>query len=173
MPSVETTMSKRLETPGATGWARSAQPGDPNKHFIITEGNRPWKLKTDTTDWGPEDIERNKTGRTVDERIADQDLMDVIDIPWGEVRDPHSLEQQPTLKHRQMIVQIDDRAGGTRPMAQSPYRFSNASSGVRGPAAHRGEHNRAVLKDWLQWSDGEINELIAASLLTASDAVTE
>ncbi len=101
------------------------------------------------------------------------ELMDVIDIPWGEVRDPHSLEQQPTLKHRKMIVQIDDRAGGTRPMAQSPYRFSNASSGVRGPAAHRGEHNRAVLKDWLQWSDGEINELVAASLLTASDAVKE
>ena len=98
------------------------------------------------------------------------ELMDVIDIPWGEVRDPHDLELQPTLKHRQMIVQIDDRAGGTRPMAQSPYRFSNASSGVRGPSAHRGEHNRAVLQDWLQWSDGEINDLFAASLLTASDA---
>jgi predicted TIM-barrel fold metal-dependent hydrolase len=41
--------------------------------FIITEGNRPWKIKTDTTDWGPEDIERNKTGRSVGERLADQD----------------------------------------------------------------------------------------------------
>jgi len=99
------------------------------------------------------------------------ELMDVIDIPWGEVRDPHNLDQQTTLKHREMIVQIDDRAGGTRPMAQSPYRFSSASSGVRGPAAHRGEHNRVVLKDWLQWSDGEIDELVAADLLTASDVV--
>ena len=90
MPSVETTMSKRLETPGADGWNRSAHPGDPDKYFIvsadchanepkdwvksriapeylkrlprlemrdgqafiITEGNRPWKIKTDTTDWG-------------------------------------------------------------------------------------------------------------------------
>lgn len=97
------------------------------------------------------------------------ELMDVIDIPWGEVRDPHNLEQQPTLKHREMIVQIDDRAGGTRPMAQSPYRFSNASSGVRGPAAHRGEHNQVVLKDWLQWSDADIHGLVASSVLTASD----
>ncbi|MDA1074407.1 MAG: CoA transferase [Proteobacteria bacterium] len=100
-------------------------------------------------------------------------LMDVIDIPWGEVRDPHNLEAQPTLKHRKMIVQIDDRAGGTRPIAQSPYRFSDASSGVRGPAAHRGEHNREVLQDWLQWSDGEINDLVAESLLSASDAGKE
>ena len=37
--------------------------------FIITEGNRPWKIKTDTTDWGPEDIERNKTGHTTAERL--------------------------------------------------------------------------------------------------------
>ena len=94
MPSVETTMARRLDTPGAENWTRSARPDDPNKYFIvssdchanepkdwvksriaeeyrvrlprlevvdgqafiITEGNRPWKLKTDTTDWGPDSI---------------------------------------------------------------------------------------------------------------------
>ncbi|MGB5644742.1 MAG: CoA transferase, partial [Gammaproteobacteria bacterium] len=88
------------------------------------------------------------------------ELMDVIDIPWGQVRDPHDLEAQATLKHRGMIVQIDDRAGGTRPVADSPYRFSQAKSGVRGPAAHRGEHNRPVLKDWLGLADAEIDARI-------------
>jgi crotonobetainyl-CoA:carnitine CoA-transferase CaiB-like acyl-CoA transferase len=94
-------------------------------------------------------------------------LMDEMDIPWGEVRDPAHLEQQPTLKSRGMIVQIDDRAGGTRPIAQSPYRFSDASSGVRGPAAHRGEHNRDVLKDWLNLADAEIEGLMMANILSA------
>ena len=117
MPSVETTMAKRTQTPGAQDWARSAHPDSSNKYFmvssdchanepkdwvksriepeylkrlprlemkdgqafIITEGNRPWKIKTDTTDWGPEDIERNKTGRNVAERIVDQDR-DGIDL---------------------------------------------------------------------------------------------
>lgn len=356
MPSVETTMARRRETPGAQNWARSAHPDSPNKYFmvssdchanepkdwvksriepeylerlprlemkdgqafIITEGNRPWKIKTDTTDWGPEDIERNKTGCNVAERIVDQnrdgidlevvfgnkgihafgtndpgfsmamckcwndwaheefgahqdrilpmaqiptldvkaaikevervaklgfrditipvkpeygptgmdqrnynqlefeplwaaiadadlpltihvstgrdpraasgpggadletkialreqaiedrlrecetpqqfsELMDTIDIPWGQVRDPHDLEAQATLKHRGMIVQIDDRAGGTRQVADSPYRFSQAKSGVRGPAAHRGEHNRSVMKDWLGLTDAQID----------------
>jgi|TARA_B100000315_G_scaffold251066_1_gene285225 crotonobetainyl-CoA:carnitine CoA-transferase CaiB-like acyl-CoA transferase len=93
------------------------------------------------------------------------ELMDTIDMPWGQVRDPHDLEEQPTLKHRRMIVQIDDRAGGVRPIADSPYRFSNASSGVRGPAAHRGEHNRQVLKDWLGLSDAKIEARVESSML--------
>ncbi|MEE8475407.1 MAG: amidohydrolase, partial [Myxococcota bacterium] len=117
MPSVETTLAKRTETPGAEGWARTARADDPNKYFvvsadchaneprnwvksridpayrdrlphlevrngesfIITEGNRPWKIRTDNTDWGPEDILRNKTGYTADERIADQDR-DGVDV---------------------------------------------------------------------------------------------
>jgi CoA:oxalate CoA-transferase len=91
------------------------------------------------------------------------ELMNTIDIPWGQVRDPHELEAQATLTHRGMIVQIDDRAGGTRPVADSPYRFSQAKSGVRGPAAHRGEHNRPVLKDWLGLADTEIDAWIESS----------
>ena len=52
--------------------------------FIITDGNRPWKIKTDTTDWGPEDIERNKTGYTVEERLRDQDRDGVdVEIVFG------------------------------------------------------------------------------------------
>ena len=91
------------------------------------------------------------------------ELMDTIDIPWGQVRDPHDLEAQATLKHRGMIVQIDDRAGGTRPVADSPYRFSQAKSGVRGPAAHRGEHNRPILKDWLGLADTDIDARIEST----------
>lgn len=100
-------------------------------------------------------------------------LMDALDIPWGEVRDPKNLQQQPTLASRNMLVQIDDRAGGTRPMADSPYRFSNASSGVRGPAAHRGEHNQEILEDWLQLSPEKINDLIESGSLKSGSNESE
>ena len=36
MPTVATTMSKRLETPGADGWDRNANPGDANKYFMVS-----------------------------------------------------------------------------------------------------------------------------------------
>ena len=92
-------------------------------------------------------------------------LMEVLDIPWGEVRDPRRLGDQPTLLHRGTVVQVDDRAGGLQPVMQSPYRFSNARSGVRGPAALQGEHNAQVLEDWLGWPTDRIEALVEAGAL--------
>ena len=62
-------------------------------------------------------------------------------------------------------MQIDDRAGGTRPVTQSPYRFSAAKSGVRGPAPHRGEHNVEVLAGWLNKTADEVGELHTQGVL--------
>ena len=71
-------------------------------------------------------------------------------IAWGDVRTAEDIREQPTVRQREMIVEIDARAGGTRPVVQSPYRFSNAESGVRGPAPWQGEHNEEVLREWLE-----------------------
>jgi crotonobetainyl-CoA:carnitine CoA-transferase CaiB-like acyl-CoA transferase len=90
---------------------------------------------------------------TLDTRDKLDQVMKTLNIAWGEIRDPATLEEQITVKARGSITQIDDRQGGTRPITQSPYRFSNADSGVRGPASHRGEHNNQVIKDWLGRED--------------------
>lgn len=84
------------------------------------------------------------------------EAMETVNIAWGEVRDATNLRDSPTIAHRGTIFEIDDRAGGTRPLTQSPYRFSNARSEVRGVAPHRGEHNREILKDWLGLDDAAI-----------------
>lgn len=70
-------------------------------------------------------------------------------IAWARYNTPAEALQTPTAKHRQVVAQIDDRAGGTRGVIQTPYRFSNYESGVRGTAAYRGEHNDEVLREWL------------------------
>ena len=78
---------------------------------------------------------------------------------WGDVRTAEAIREQPTVRHRGTIVQVDDRAGGTRPVVGSPYRFSAAESGIRRPAPWRGEHNEEVLREWLgdttssRWSE--------------------
>ena len=91
--------------------------------------------------------------------------MATMNLAWGVVRDPGDIHEQATAAHRGAIVEIDDRAGGTRPVTQSPYRFSGADSGVRGPAPHRGEHNREVLADWLALSSDEIAQLEVRAVL--------
>ena len=95
----------------------------------------------------------------LDTWAAVEETMAKMNLAWGRVRDPATLQQQPTIASRKAITEIDDRFGGTRPITQSPYRFSGARSGVRGPAPHRGEHNGAVLEDWLRKSPAQISQL--------------
>ena len=85
--------------------------------------------------------------------------MKSMNVAWGGVRSPENLREQLTIIKRGSITDIDDRNGGTRPITQSPYRFSAAKSGVRGPAAHRGEHFDEILKDWLSMTDQNISQL--------------
>jgi crotonobetainyl-CoA:carnitine CoA-transferase CaiB-like acyl-CoA transferase len=75
--------------------------------------------------------------------------LDAMNIAWGDVRRSEDAGEQPTARHRGAIIQVDDRAGGTRPVVQSPYRFSDAQSGLRRPAPWKGEHNAEVLEEWL------------------------
>ncbi|MFM8355386.1 MAG: CaiB/BaiF CoA transferase family protein [Gammaproteobacteria bacterium] len=100
------------------------------------------------------------------------EVMARMNVAWGEVRGAETLRDQATVRHRHSIVDVDDRAGGTRPVVQSPYRFSRASSGVRGPAPHRGEHNAAVLLDWLGYARADVAALAAAGVLQ-SDGLAE
>ncbi|HEV8165544.1 MAG TPA: CoA transferase, partial [Actinomycetota bacterium] len=101
--------------------------------------------------------------------LADWDAVETamaaMNVAWGQVRPGARLADQPTIRHRGSIAQVDDRAGGTRPIPQSPYRFSDAVSEVRGPAPHRGEHNDAVLGEWLGKAAGDIAALYAAGVL--------
>ncbi len=90
-----------------------------------------------------------------------------MNLAWGQVREGATLAEQPTLAHRRSIVELDDGEGGTRPIPQSPYRFSAAKSGVRGTAPHQGEHNAEVLAQWLGASADETAMLEAAGVLIA------
>ena len=96
---------------------------------------------------------------------AVEEAMAQMNLAWGQVRSPVALHEQPTLAARGAITEVDDRAGGTRPITQSPYRFSAARSGVRGPAPHRGEHNIEVLQDWLGRSAAQVQALHGSGVL--------
>ena len=93
------------------------------------------------------------------------EAMAAINIPWGDVRDPAEAMSQPTLQARGTFIGIDDRSGSTRVVAQSPYHFSDAVSGVRGVVASRGENNTQVLTDWLGMTEEEVEQLKAKGVI--------
>lgn len=115
---------------------------------------------------------RDAVGRyiqTLDSAEKFGEVMTALNIPWAEVRNAEFIQEQVTVKARGSIVQIDDRNGGTRPITQSPYRFSAADSGVRGPASHRGEHNSEVLAEWLSKPQTDVDTLLDNGVLLFED----
>ena len=73
----------------------------------------------------------------------------------------------PLAKERDLLVEVDDRRGGTRPLVRSPARFSSSRNEIRGRAARRGEHNREVLAEVLGYDEKKIQELEDREIISA------
>lgn len=149
---------------------------------LMISGDLRWIWKQLTAHYGIEDP--TPPGATLDEKIAARnaaaraflaglpdraavvEAMDRMNLAYGEVKTSRrGVAESPTLQARESIVEVSDRAGGTRKVFRSPYRFTRSESGVRGHAPHRGEHNRSVLADWLQLESTAIAELEAGGVL--------
>jgi crotonobetainyl-CoA:carnitine CoA-transferase CaiB-like acyl-CoA transferase len=103
--------------------------------------------------------------RSFPDRAALVKELDRANLAWGDVRTTTDAYATEHARARGVAPELDDRGGGTRPVVRAPYRFSNAESGTRAGAAYRGEHNRAVLAEWLGMSAAEIGVLAEAAVL--------
>ena len=68
---------------------------------------------------------------------------------------------------RGAVVDVSDRAGGTFRLPNSPWRFSEAETGVTGVPAYRGEHNREVCSELLGLDDARIDALEQSAVLSS------
>ncbi|MEY2470411.1 MAG: hypothetical protein QOF21_3109 [Actinomycetota bacterium] len=93
--------------------------------------------------------------------------LDKAGLAYGPVRTQRDVVRSPTATARGSVAQIDDNSGtgATRGVAQTPYRFSNAESGVRAAAPHRGQHNAEVLREWAGLDDEAIIGLVNDGVL--------
>lgn len=108
---------------------------------------------------------------SLDDEQAVVGVFEKMNMAWGHVRASRQLTSvSETIRARDSIVEVDDRAGGTRPVVQSPYRFKEADSGARGPAPHRGEHNAVILREWLELDEAEIEALVESGVLLADQS---
>lgn len=87
--------------------------------------------------------------RGLPDRAAVIAAFDTANLAWADVRDCGEVLESPTLVHRNTMVDVDDRAGGTRKVVRNPYRMSTIDFSDVGVAAFRGEHNAEVLDEWL------------------------
>ena len=78
-------------------------------------------------------------------------------------------DRQGSIDGRQILTTVDDRAGGERRITNTPYKFSAAEAGVRGPAPYRGEHNYEAVADWLGDAAPDVEGLHDSGVLLQDD----
>ena len=66
-----------------------------------------------------------------------------------------------------MVVDVDDRGGGTVRLPNTPWRFASADVGMHGEPRYRGEDNRSVLGELLGLDDAELDRLEAEAVLSS------
>jgi CoA:oxalate CoA-transferase len=93
------------------------------------------------------------------ERSALIEALEQAGVAWAEIRTPATLMDSPTAQAREVVAQVDDRDGGTRPVIRMPYRFSAGCCEPRGGAAFVGEHNTEVLREWLGLDPDAVTDL--------------
>jgi len=99
--------------------------------------------------------------------------LDDAGLAWGDLRKLGSVLESPTIEHRDTVVHVDDRAGGSRPLIRTPYRMSETELGAPGSLAHQGEHTHEVLASWLSMSDDVVDRLLAERTLVQSEWASE
>ncbi len=95
--------------------------------------------------------------------------LEKANLAWADVRAGESVLAAPAVVERAMVTEVDDGGGGLRRVVDSPYRFSNAESRVRGAAPARGEHNAAVLAEWIDATSDDIAAWVDAGVLVAEE----
>ncbi len=86
----------------------------------------------------------------------------------GRVRQPGELTDTEWARERHVVVDVDDRGGGTIRVPNSPWRFSSSPDvGVSGIPKYRGEDNRSLLSELLGYDDARLDELEADGVLSS------
>jgi CoA:oxalate CoA-transferase len=94
-------------------------------------------------------------------------LVDAQGFTVGVVRSVTEAATSAWAVERGAIVEIDNRAGGTLRIPNSPIRFSDSDAGVRGQVRYRGEDNRTVLHDLLGLADETLDDLEARGVMSS------
>ena len=92
-------------------------------------------------------------------------LLNQAEVPCAPVQTIDEVFEAPQVLHRDMLVEVEHPTAGKVPMAGIPVKFSVTPASVRLPPPLLGEHNREILKTWLDMSDEAIEELKGKSLV--------
>ncbi|HKA03741.1 MAG TPA: CaiB/BaiF CoA-transferase family protein [Acidimicrobiales bacterium] len=103
----------------------------------------------------------------IDDEAAIEAALEAQGLAMGVLRTVQEVAESEWAEARRAIVAVDDRGGGTVRVPNSPWRFAEGTTGVRGGPAYRGEHNREVFGDLLGIDGAALDRLEADGVLSS------
>jgi CoA:oxalate CoA-transferase len=88
-------------------------------------------------------------------------------LVMGVVRTLKEASSTEWALQRGAVAAVSDRGDGSFTVPNTPWRFSDATSGVHGEPAYRGEHNREILRELAGLDDETIDRLEAGGVLSS------
>ena len=90
---------------------------------------------------------------------------DSIGLPCGPLNNIAQAAEQPQVKARGMLVEVEHPVIGKLPLPDTPVKLSRTPGGIRGASPALGEHTDEVLRDLLALSDTEIADLRRSAVI--------
>jgi crotonobetainyl-CoA:carnitine CoA-transferase CaiB-like acyl-CoA transferase len=154
-----------------------AMPTDPRAHWqALTDAMERPDLAADSRyDTHEKRVQRlEELEAHIQDWVLDQgraeDVVAILDrhgLPGARIMPMSEALECDQTRAREMTVEIDDRSGRCVGVLNSPYRLSEAETGVHGTPAFRGEHNREILGELLGMSAEEIDGLEREGVVSA------
>lgn len=95
-------------------------------------------------------------------------IFEEASLPFSPINNLKQICEDPHIKYRNMLVEIDQPAVGKMRIANSPIRLSETPGQVYAPAPVLGQHSEDVLRTVLGYSQAEIDKLKEAGIINRS-----
>jgi CoA:oxalate CoA-transferase len=87
------------------------------------------------------------------------DVLKKADVPCSAVPDFAQVCNDPQIKAREMVIEVEQMLSGKVKAAGSPFKFSKTPGNIKYPAPFLGEHNVEIYSDMLGYTDQEMAKL--------------
>jgi CoA:oxalate CoA-transferase len=102
--------------------------------------------------------------KTTDEWMQ---ILEKNGLPYSPINSIDRVVEDPNLKHRGMIAEIEQPGAGNLRIAGSPFHLSETPGEVRDPAPLLGQHTEEVLLEVLEYPRQRVRELIEEKVVYA------
>ncbi len=92
-------------------------------------------------------------------------IFDEAGVPNGPINYVDKVLENEQVLARDMIVEVDHPKAGKLKMPGVAIKMSDTPGGIESPAPLLGQHNRELLKEFFDYSDEKIDQLIAEGVL--------